>query len=257
MSDLHASLSEDDLAFVAAHRESALRDRDAAYFRARAAYWRSWGIEGAIGLAGLWLFAWSGQTLGLLLLFGFWTSWLIDVAQYRWHGPALRRAHLADAATARFWGLVKVLRGRLRQRPDPSPGPPPGVGLVVDLVAGGAATALALAFIPPEVLHAALTPSLGVAALGVLAGIGATLPRRFVPDPQGHLALPAFRYGQRGIGLLLVVFASGAVGGGRWIAAVYGFFLLMGLVEGVLGARMERDAAEWVRRQAALTPAPD
>lgn len=249
MSGEPSSLSSAEHAFLAAYCDTALARRDDRYFRARAAYWRAWCIEGVIGLVGLSLLGWSGEALGLLLVAGFWLNWVLDVVQYRVHRPAIVKAHRAEAEDLAFWGLVKVLRGRLRHRPGAAAGPLPGVGLLFDLIFGAAATALILDFIPPEAWRAVLASSWGLGLVGLLVAVATTLRARFRPDERGEVTLPKFRFAQRGIGLLLVVFAAGAAGTGRWIVLVYAFFVLMGLVEGVAGARMERASADWVRRQ--------
>lgn len=237
-------------AWFAGHAGGALERRGRPYFAEMAARWRGWILTGAVGLAGLLLLDWPVLTALLLLLATFWLAWLADVALLVLRAGQLPAAYACEHADARF----SILRGTRRTLPDAAGGPSLLLSVMVDLVAGAASMALlvrGLAGSSAEVLQAANSWSLWLGAAAVLVtSIAPALRARL--SARGAACLPVFRAGQRGIGLLLLVFALMAIGGGvlaaHWMmAAVYGFMLLMGAIESAFGVPRIREETEWFR----------
>lgn len=243
-------------AWFDAHAPHALARRDGAFLSARRAMWIEWVATGAIGLAGLVVFGWSAADAAWLLLATFWLTWLVDLAQWglRRDGLAISTAHATDDLY--FWQLVAVRRGRQRRAPTRSGHPSPSLGVIVDAVAGGAASVLLVQGLARSGVE--LSASLGATALWIgaviaaVAGFVGSLRARLSRRADGSTPLPVFAVGQRGIGLLVLVFALMAGGGGSLAATAlvgcaYGFFVVMGLVELVWGMPALRAEADWVR----------
>jgi hypothetical protein len=252
-----ASLDPSEHEWFAAHARSALARRDDAWFRTMRWRWLDWILTGSIGLFGLLVLGWTAATAALLLLAGHWLGWLLDVAQWLLRGPEIGIARAQDHDDMRAWQLVDVLRGR-RSRPPPSGSDPAlGLSIAIDLVAGLVASVLALQGLQRDEVD--LLASLGdpgaLAALGLLAASSlAALRTRLRRRADGSVALPVFRVGQRGIGLLVLVFGLMAAGGGTlvgvWlVGAVYGFFTLMGVLQLVFDLPHLRAATDWLRRE--------
>jgi len=251
------SISEVDKAFLARQAPRALARRDDAYFLRQHLVWGDWLVTGVVGLVGLFALGWPATTAALILVAGFWLGWLGDVvfvvARRRAVAQALGEAH----DNAYVWALVDVLRGRLRDTAGVRSGPGMGLSIVVDLVAGAAATALLLRGFGNAGIDVArvlqskafVSGTAILLATGVLPLLAARLTAR-----GDLLEPPMFSVGQRGIGLLLLVFGLMAAGGGTLAAAVlvscaYGFFLLMGAIELIWGLPMLRAEGDWLRRQ--------
>lgn len=243
-------------AWFAGHAGAALERRGRAYFTELSARWRGWMVTGALGLAGLLLLDWSALTALLLLLATFWLGWLADVALLALRARALPAAYACEHADARFWQIVAILRGTRRTLPDAAGAPSLLLSVLVDLVAGVVAVALlarGLAGSAAEVVEAAGSASLWLGVAAVLAtSIAPALRARL--GARAAACLPVFRAGQRGIGLLVLVFGLMAIGGGvlaaHWVmAGVYGFMLLMGVVESFVGVPRIRTETEWFRAQ--------
>lgn len=252
------ALDADDQRWFAGQCSTALSRRDAAYFSMLRWRWLEWILTGAIGLAGLLLFGWSAIDAALLLLMTHWLGWMVDVVQWCLRRAALRVADMQDGDDARFWQFVAMLRGQRKRLPDARGAPPLLLSLIVDAVAGTAATVLAL----QGLARAGSDPWQALASSGVLFGVAlivlfGTLPSlraRLVRRVDGSVALPMFRVGQRGIGLLVLVFGLMAAGGGslagNWLmVCAYGFFLLMGAIELMWGVPAQRRETAWLRNE--------
>lgn len=255
---------DDRKLFVRLHVE-ATTHRDARYFASQRARWGEWCTQGAVGLFGLLVLGWSGDTAALLLFAAFWLNWLTDMAQWALHRRELAQAALHEDERAHYWQLVAFLRGRWRETPQYARGPALVAGLVIDVFWGAVATVLfAFGLRAAQVDAARLlaSASLWIGALLLLVSMLPTLPARLRPGAHRTLALPQFRYGQRGIGLCLLVFGLMAVGGGRLggsvlVGCVDGFALLVGLVNLTWGVRSERADLAWIEQQtAAIGGAP-
>src|SRR5687767_13428356 len=122
--------------------DAAVARRDDAYFAARRALWFDWVATGTIGLIGMLVLGWSATTSALLLLASFWLGWLVDVVQWRVRGAALHAAQSRESDDERIWQIAALLRGKRRRLPDARGQPGLGLSIVVDLVAGLAASAL-------------------------------------------------------------------------------------------------------------------
>lgn len=252
------TLDVDDQCWFASHVPAALSRRDAGHFSMLRWRWIDWILTGAIGLAGLVLFGWSAIEAALLLLIAHWLGWIVDLVQWCLRRAALRVADAQDHDDTRFWQFVAMLRGQRKRPPDVRGAPPLLLSLIVDLVAGAAATVLALQGFQragSEPLHA-LTSSGVLIGVGLIALFGTipSLRARLVRRADGSVVLPVFRVGQRGIGLLVLVFGLMAAGGGllagSWLmGCVYGFFLLMGAIELLWGVPAQRTETAWVRTQ--------
>ena len=261
------SLDATDQRWFAGHVPAALSRRDAGYFSMLRWRWIDWILTGAIGLVGLSLFGWSALEAALLLLITHWLGWMVDLVQWCLRRPALRVADAQDCDDTRFWQFVAMLRGQRKCPPEARSAPPMLLSLIVDLVAGAAATVLAL----QGLQRAGPDPLQALASSGVLIGVGLivvfgsvpSLRARLVRRADGSVALPMFRVGQRGIGLLVLVFGLMAAGGGSlagsWLmGCAYGFFLLMGAIELIWGVPAQRAETAWLRaeRERATPAAP-
>lgn len=253
-----AGLDPHELAWLAQHAGPALARRDRRGLPEARARWIEWMLSGTIGLIGLVVLDWSGVQAALVLLASHWLGWIIDLLQWRLRAAELERARAQDYDDSRVWQLVALLRGRRKQAPDARGDPPMAVSLGIDLIAGGAATALmwrGLATAGTPLTEVVLAPTLLAGIVATLAsGAVLTLRSRLRRESDGSVALPAFRCGQRGLGLLVVVFALMAVGGGSLgghglMLTVYGFMLLMGGIELTWGVPAQRAEANWLREQ--------
>lgn len=258
-SDVHAaffSLDRDDQDFVRAHVDGALSRRGPGFLRARRALWIQWLWSGCVGIGGMLFLGWSGQQAALLMLATFWFGWIEDLVVWRLRAPglALSAQHAAD--DLRFWQFVAILRKKRKQTPDASGHPALALGLIVDLVAGAAASVLVLAGLErsgSEPAHALATPGLVVALLVTVAvGIVPSLRARLARSDDGSTPLPLFAVGQRGIGMLVLAFAVMASGGGALAPAVlvgcaYGFSMLMAAIELAWGIPALTEDDRWTR----------
>ena len=238
--------------------DGAVARRDDAFFAAQRALWLDWVATGAVGLIGMLLLGWSATTSALLLLASYWLGWFVDLVQWRARSAALDATQARESDDARIWQIAAVLRGTRRRLPDARGQPGLGLSIAVDLVAGLAATALLVRGFEAagaEIATVLRSPAL-LLAVGLLV-VGGTLPLLFARlrrSRDGTVALPPFRLGQRGIGLLVLVFALMAAGGGSLAPAVllacaFGLFALVGTLELVFGVRALRRETEWLRQK--------
>ena len=253
-------LNDVDRAFLARHAPSALARRGAPFFLRQRLVWGDWIVTGIVGLVGLHALGWSATTAAFVLIAGFWLGWLGDVAFVLARGRALAAA-IADAADDDYlWALVGVLRGQRRSAAGYGRGGPGmGVSIVVDLVAGAAATLLAWrGFAEAGVdVEATLRSADFLSASAILFATG-VLPL-FVSRLTARVEVlepPVFRVGQRGIGLVVFVFALMAAGGGTlapkvMMTVAFAFLLLMGLVQLAFDLPHRQRAAAWLREQRA------
>lgn len=252
-----SSIPEVDRAFFARHAPRALARRDDAYFLRQRLVWADWLVTGVVGLLGLYRFGWSPTTAALVLVAGFWLGWLGEVVFVIARGRALAQA-LGEAHDDEYvWALVDVLRGRRRDAAGVRSGPGMGLSIVVDLVAGAAATALLLRGFAGagidvvEVVrsNAFVSGTAILLATGVLPLLASRLTAR-----SDALEPPMFRVGQRGIGLLVLVFALMAAGGGALaaktlMAGAFGFLLSIGAIQSFVDVPRQRDRADWLRHR--------
>ncbi|HVF35978.1 MAG TPA: hypothetical protein VND91_11705 [Candidatus Saccharimonadia bacterium] len=252
-----APISEVDRAFFARHAPRALARRDDAWFLRQRLVWADWLVTGVVGLLGLYVFGWSATTAALVLVAGFWLGWLGDVVFAIARGRALAQA-IGEAHDDEYvWALVEVMRGRRRDTAGVRSGPGMGLSIVVDFVAGAVATALLLRGFASagidvvEVVRskAFVSGTAILLATGVLPLLASRLTAR-----GDSLEPPMFRVGQRGIGLLVLVFALMAAGGGALaattlMAGAFGFLLVMGAIQTLVDVPHRRAAAEWLRRE--------
>jgi len=252
------ALDPGDQEWFVQHTPIALARRDALYLASLRKRWIDWLLTGAIGLFGMLVLNWSALHAVVLLLITHWLGWLIDVVQWRLRANALPLAYRIEHDDTRFWQLVAILRGKRRAAPDASGAPPLGLSVTVDLVAGGVATVLTLQGLQrggAELLPALISPGVIAAALLILAfGVLPGLRGRLTLKPDGSVTLPVFRAGQRGIGLLVMVFGLMAAGGGTlagsWLmGCVYGFFMVMGAIELRWGVAHAKAAIDWLRTE--------
>ena len=243
------------------HAGTALARRGKAFVRTRYALWFDWLLTGTLGLLGIFVFNWSSVETALLLIASFWLGWLADLVLWFARSKALAIRYGNVVVDMRFWQIVAILRGK-RQRPaDAQSHPTLGLSLIVDLVAGAAATVLLLSGLfnsGIELREAAGSSSLiaSIAAIGLI-GIAPSLRSRLQRTADGSVELPTFCAGQRGIGLLIVVFALVGLGGGRLsahliVGVVYGFFIIMAVVELIWGVPDLIREADWVREHRSI-----
>lgn len=249
------ALAEDDRSFVRAHLDGALARRGADFLRARRALWIQWLSNGCIGIGGMLFLGWSARQAVLLMLATFWLGWIEDVVVWllRPRGLAISLQHTGD--DLRFWQFVAILRKRRKQAPDTTGHPSLALGLIVDLVAGVAASVLILSGLErggSDVQRALATPSLALAiAVAIAVGFIPSLRARLARSGDGSTPLPLFAVGQRGIGMLVLAFGLMALGGGSLAPALlvgcaYGFGMLMASIELAWGIPALRDDARWV-----------
>jgi hypothetical protein len=223
--------------------------------------WINWLLSGALGLFGMFVLGWSSASAAMLLIAGFWLGWLADLSLriFRSDALAISCQHAGDDLW--FWQTVAILRGKRKQPPDAARQPSISLSLIVDLVAGGTATLLALnAFadagaVPGDLLR---SPSMlfSIASIA-LFGVGPSLWARMRRAEDGSIQLPVFSAGQRGIGLLVLVFALTGFSGGRLSATIlmqvaYGFFVIMASIELLWGIPELIREGKWVEN-----PGPD
>ena len=253
-------LSSGDQTLFVQHAGPALERRNEAFFRARRALWIDWILTGVIGLLGIWVLGWSATTAVLLLLATFWLGWIADVVQWRLRAPNLAISYVRDGNDLRLWQIVANLRGRRQQAPDVLRHPSLAVSVIVDLIAGSVAMALlwrGLQEAGTDFLTLAKSPSLLLSvALIIVIGILPAQWARLRPAADGSVALPLFSVGQRGIGLLLLVFGLMAAGGGTLggsvlMSGAYGFFVIMAAIEFIWGLPMLRAETDWLQKQRA------
>lgn len=246
-----------DQAWFETHAPLALARRDAAFLRARRAMWIEWVASGVIGLAGLFVFGWSAVEAALLLILGFWLGWLVDVVQWCLRRQSLGASYRDATDDMHVWHHVAVRRGRLRNLPAQSGHPSLVLGICVDAVAGGTASVLfaqGLARGGVDLLTGS-TAANGLwigALLCAFVGFVLALRNRLARRPGGGTPLPVFAVGQRGIGLLVLVFALTGVGGGflaagALVGCAYAFFIVMGLIELIWGVPALAADAQWLR----------
>jgi len=252
------ALETGDQKWFVQHTPTALARREAGYLSSLRRRWIEWLMTGGIGLFGLLVLDWSALHAVVLLLITHWFQWLTDLVQWRLRAKALPLAYRIEHDDTRFWQLVAILRGKRRAAPDTSTAPPLGLSIAVDLVAGAVATVLTLQGLQrgaAEVLPALISPSVGAAALLILAfGVVPDLRSRLALQPDGSVTLPVFRVGQRGIGLLVLVFGLMTAGGGTlagsWLmGCVYGFLMLIGAIELRWGVAYAKSEIEWLQRE--------
>lgn len=135
-------LSAEDRALYARHAATALARRGEPFFRTRRALWIEWLVTGGAGLFGLLVLGWSSATAAVLMLAGFWLSWLTDAVIWRRRSEGLALGCRQAGEDLRFWQIVAILRGERRQPPDVTGHPTPGFSLCVDALASTAATFL-------------------------------------------------------------------------------------------------------------------
>jgi len=252
------ALDPGDQKWFVQHTPIALARREAGYLSSLRRRWIEWLTTGGIGLFGLLVLDWSALHAVVLLLITHWFKWLTDLVQWRLRAKALPLAYRIEHDDTRFWQLIAILRGKRRAAPDASTAPPLGLSIAVDLVAGAVATVLTLQGLQRggvEVLPSLISPSVVAAALLILAfGVVPDLQSRLALKLDGSITLPVFRVGQRGIGLLVLVFGLMAAGGGTlagiWLmGCVYGFLMLTGAIELRWGVAYAKSETEWVQRE--------
>lgn len=244
---------------------AALARRGKAFVRGRRALWFDWLLTGTLGLFGIFVFGWSSIEATLLLIASFWLGWLADLVLWFTRSKALAMRYGIVVDDMRFWQIVAILRGKRRQPADARSHPTLGLSLIVDLVAGATATGLLVRGLTSSgvvISEAAASRSL-LASIMVIAllGIAPSLRARLRRASDGSVELPPFCAGQRGIGLLVVVFALMGIGGGRLsaqliVGTVNGFFIIMALVELIWGIPDLIREADWARENSPL-PKPD
>lgn len=251
-------LDRDNQEWFVQYTPIALARRDAHYFVSLRRRWIDWLLTGSIGLFGMLVLDWSSIQAALLLLITHWLGWLLDLLQWRLRARALPFAYRVELDDIRFWQTVAILRGKRRATRDAMSAPPLGLSISVDLVAGAVATVLMLEGLQrggAEVLAVLVSPGVVVAALLILAfGVLPSVRGRLEVQADGSVMLPLFRVGQRGIGLLVLVFGLMAVGGGTlagsWLmGCVYGFFVLMGAIELRWGVTHAQAEVDWLLRE--------
>lgn len=252
------SLSEADSAFFARHAPAALARRDAAYFRRQRLSWGDRVATGVVGLLGLYVLGWPALTTALVLVAGFWFVWLGDFLFWLARRDAIAVASGVAADDEYVWALLRVLRGERRDAAGMGrAGPPFGVSIVVDLVAGAAATALLARGVFASGAELAGVLRSGAFVGGAMVMFATGFPPLLVARlraASGAVEPPLFRYGQRGIGLLVLVFALMAAGGGAlsttaMLTAAYVFLVAIGVLQWAIDLPRQQRAAEFLRRQ--------
>ena len=256
------SLPAPDQKLFLKHAGAALARRGKGFVRARRALWFDWLLTGTLGLFGILIFGWSSVEASLLLIASFWLGWLADLVLWLARPKALAIRYGIVVDDMRVWQIVAILRGKRRQPADARSHPTLGLSLTVDLVAGATATFLLLSglvnsgvVISERVESTSLLAS--VAAIALI-GIAPSLRAHLQRTPDGGVELPTFCAGQRGIGLLVVVFALMGLGGGSLsahliVGAVSGFFTIMAIVELIWGVPELIHQADWVRESSKLS----
>ncbi|MEO5560353.1 MAG: hypothetical protein ABIO49_10780 [Dokdonella sp.] len=244
------------------HGTSALARRGKAYVSSRRALSLDWLLTGTLGLLGIFVFDWSSGEAALLLAASFWLGWLADLLLWFARSKALAISYGNAVDDMRFWQIVAILRGKRRIPADARSHPTLGLSLIVDLVSGATATVLLLSGLANSgVATSELTRSgslLASIASIALIGTAPSLRARLQRAADGSVELPAFCAGQRGIGLLIVVFALMGLGGGRLsahliVGTVSGFFVIMSLVELIWGVPELIRETEWVSENSNLS----
>ncbi|MEO7432632.1 MAG: hypothetical protein ABIR62_11535 [Dokdonella sp.] len=243
------------------HGPSALARRGKPYVASRRALWFDWLLTGTLGLLGIFLFGWSSGEAALLLVASFWLGWLADLLLLSARSKALAISYRNAVDDMRFWQIVAVLRGKRRIPADARSHPTLGLSLIIDLVSGSTATVLLLSGLaksgvaPSELTgSASLLASIAAIALGTVKSLRSRLQRA----ADGRVELPEFRAGQRGIGLLIVVFALMGLGGGRLpahliVGTVSSFFVIVSVIELIWGVPELIREAEWVSEHSTLS----
>ena len=244
----------DQMLFVK-HAAAALARRSKTFVSARRALWFDWLLTGTLGLLGIFVFGWSSVEAALLLVASFWLGWLADLALWFARSEALAISYGTAVDDMRFWQIVAILRGKRRLPADARSHPTLGLSLIVDFVSAATATVLLLSGLANSgVATSELTTStsllVSIAAIALI-GTAPSLRARLQRAADGSVELPAFCAGQRGIGLLIVVFALMGLGGGKLsahliVGTVSGFFIIMALVELIWGVPELIHEAEWV-----------
>ena len=254
------TLPASDQALFSQHASAAIARRGKSFLRARRALWIDWLLTGVLGLLGIVVLGWSSAVAALLLMASFWLGWLADIALWALRKDALAISYRNITDDMRFWQIVAVLRSKRRQPADTHQHPPLGLSLIVDLVAGATASALlARGFGNAGIAIQELATSTSLIAslfAILLFGVAPALKARLQRAPDGSVELPAFCAGQRGIGLLIVIFALMTITGGSLAAnllmgAVSVFFIIMAVVELIWGVPELIREREWVSDQLA------
>ncbi len=244
------------------HGKPALSRRGKAFVSARRALWFDWLLTGTLGLLGIFVFGWSSVEAALLLVASFWLGWLADLLLWFARSKALAISYGNAVDDMRFWQIVAILRGKRRLPADARSHPTLGLSLIVDLASGATATVMLLSGLANSgVATSELTRSASLlASIAVIALIGTapSLRARLQRAADGSVELPAFCAGQRGIGLLIVVFALMGLGGGTLsahliVGTVSGFFIIIALVELIWGVPDLIREAKWVSENSNLS----
>ncbi|MGA9335757.1 MAG: hypothetical protein WBV39_15860 [Rudaea sp.] len=254
------ALTAQDQALFREHVASAMGRHGKFFIRARRAMWTDWLLTGSLGLLGIFVLGWSSTSAAVLLLAGFWLGWVADLALRILRSDALVISYQHAGGDLWFWQTVAILRGKRRQAANAPQCPSLGFSLIVDLVAGAAVTLLAvngLADSDTKLGPALRSPSVILSIVSVAVfGVAPALWIRMQRAPDGSIQLPVFAVGQRGIGLLVFVFALMGLGGGQLLASIlmavtYGFFVIMATIEFVWGIPELIREREWVEKQRA------
>ena len=254
--DAWQRLPPTEQAFFVRESPGALARRDDAWLQRRRLAWIDWIVTGSVGVVGLRLLGWDAAVAALVFLAGFWLGVIADAILWALRRRSIAEAQARDVDDRAVWAIVDALRGRTRS-PAPVRGSPAfGFALAVDAVAGLVATALFVrgstaAGIDMEATlrEGAFATGVALVAAGLLPSLVARLRAR-----ADENALPPFQAGQRGIGLLVLVFGLMAMGGGsltatRLLTAAFAFVAVTGAIELAFGVPRERAAAEWLRRE--------
>ena len=239
------------------HTASALSRHGKHFIRARRAMWSDWMLTGALGLLVIFVLGWSSISAALLLIAGFWLGWLADLVLRVLRSDGLAISYRHAGLDLWFWQTVAILRGKRRQAADAPQYPSITLSLIVDLIAGATATVLALngfADSGANLGHLLRSPSMLLSFVSIAAfGVVPALRARMQPADDGSIQLPVFAVGQRGIGLLVLIFALMGFGGGQISASIlmavtYGFFVIVATIEFVWGIPELIREREWVEQ---------
>jgi hypothetical protein len=250
------ALTAQDQALFRENAATALARRGTHFIQAKRAMWANWLLSGMLGLFGMFVLGWSSTSAAVLLIAGFWLGWLADLVLRLFRSDALAISYQHAGDDLWFWQTVAILRGKRKQAPDAARQPSVSLSLIVDLVAGGTATLLALnafADAGADIGDVLRSPSMliSIASMAIF-GVAPSLWTRMRRADDGSIQLPVFCAGQRGIGLLVLVFALTGFGGGRLSTTIlmqvtYGFFLTMASIELLWGIPELIREGEWVK----------
>ena len=256
--DRRSKLDPLDLAFLGREAPGAIARRGAVWLRMRIVSNLEAIVLALVTLYGLLVLGW-GPELAIAMMFGgLAIAWLGDAVLWAFRRRAAAVAAGREIDDRAVWAIVDTLRGRTDSPRRVGGDLPLGVSLVADAIGLAVATALvtraweARGFGIGELLE---EPGLVVGlAITAIAALPAQVGR--LVSPAEAIVLPRARSGQRGIGIVVLVFALMAAGGGTFSPVLLPA-IAAGLVGGIalldLGATLpaERVACEWLARDVA------